>query len=123
MAFEWNSPDFAVKAEFAKPTVARKYRTLKDFADEAGQEKHGVLVDYDVFERASAPDRSDPQRIYRPAQFDFRLRAGSAAVDAGVAIPNITDGFTGKAPDLGAYELGQPLPHYGPRNGDKSSQN
>jgi hypothetical protein len=36
-------------------------------------------------------------------------------VDAGVAIPNITDGFSGKAPDLGAYEVGAPAPQYGPR--------
>ena len=32
--------------------------------------------------------------------------AGSAALDAGVAIAGITDGFLGKAPDLGAYESG-----------------
>jgi hypothetical protein len=32
-----------------------------------------------------------------------------------VAIPNVNDGFTGKAPDLGALEAGQPLPQYGPR--------
>jgi len=32
-----------------------------------------------------------------------------------VALPTITDGFTGRAPDLGALEAGQPLPHYGPR--------
>jgi len=32
--------------------------------------------------------------------------AGSAAVDAGVDIPGITDGYKGKAPDLGAYEYG-----------------
>jgi hypothetical protein len=32
-----------------------------------------------------------------------------------VALPNITDGYTGRAPDLGAYEYGVPLPHYGPR--------
>ncbi|MBT4819704.1 MAG: right-handed parallel beta-helix repeat-containing protein, partial [Lentisphaerae bacterium] len=32
--------------------------------------------------------------------------ADSAAVDAGVVIPGITDGFTGAAPDLGAYERG-----------------
>ena len=115
VAFEWNSPDFAVRAEFAKPTVARKFATLKAFTEATGQEKHGVLVDYDVFERAAAPDRSDPQRIYRPEAFDFRLKPGSAAVDAGVAIPNITDDVTGKAPDLGAYELGRPIPHYGPR--------
>jgi hypothetical protein len=31
---------------------------------------------------------------------------GSAAVDGGVAIPGITDGFRGNAPDLGAYESG-----------------
>ena len=34
--------------------------------------------------------------------------AGSKAVDAGVVIPGITDGFQGKAPDLGAYEVGVP---------------
>jgi hypothetical protein len=32
--------------------------------------------------------------------------AGSMAVDAGVAIEGITDGFGGAAPDLGAYEQG-----------------
>ena len=31
-------------------------------------------------------------------------------------LPNINDGFTGNAPDLGALEVGQPLPHYGPRD-------
>src|SRR5262249_455041 len=39
---------------------------------------------------------------------------GSAAIDAGTVLPNITDGFTGRAPDLGALELGRPAPHYGP---------
>jgi hypothetical protein len=32
-----------------------------------------------------------------------------------VRLPNVNDGFTGKAPDLGAYEVGQTVPHYGPR--------
>jgi hypothetical protein len=63
-----------------------------------------------------SPDKSDPQRLYKPDEFDFRLKPGSAAVDAGTVLPSITDGFTGGAPDLGAYELDQPLPHYGPRN-------
>ncbi len=31
---------------------------------------------------------------------------GSAAINAGVEIEGITDGFLGRAPDLGAYELG-----------------
>ena len=43
------------------------------------------------------------------------LTAGCTAVDAGAILPNINDGFVGAAPDLGAYELGQPLPSYGPR--------
>ncbi len=34
--------------------------------------------------------------------------ADSKAVDAGVVIPGFTDGFKGKAPDLGAYEAGGP---------------
>lgn len=34
--------------------------------------------------------------------------ADSAAVDAGVGIAGITDAFTGKAPDVGAYERGAP---------------
>ncbi len=32
--------------------------------------------------------------------------ADSAAIDAGVEVAGITDGFKGKAPDLGAYEFG-----------------
>ena len=46
---------------------------------------------------------------------DLRIKVGSTGVDAGVVLDNINDGFAGKAPDLGAYELGAPLPHYGPR--------
>lgn len=34
---------------------------------------------------------------------------GSKAIDAGVEIPGITDGFIGQAPDLGAYERGLPV--------------
>lgn len=37
---------------------------------------------------------------------DGSPEAGSAAIDAGMAIAGITDGYTGKAPDLGAYEFG-----------------
>ena len=37
---------------------------------------------------------------------DFRLPAGSPAIDKGQPVPGITDGFKGTAPDLGAYEYG-----------------
>ena len=41
-----------------------------------------------------------------PENGDYRLRADSKAVDAGMEFPPYTDGFTGKAPDLGAFERG-----------------
>ncbi|MEA2063281.1 MAG: right-handed parallel beta-helix repeat-containing protein [Gemmatimonadota bacterium] len=75
-------------------------------------EKHAVQVDMTVFrQKVEFPDPPVPER--EPA--DLRLKAGSAAVDAGVVIPNVNDNYTGKTPDLGAYELGDELPVYGPR--------
>jgi hypothetical protein len=46
---------------------------------------------------------------------DLRLTPGSQAAARGVAIPNFSDGFAGRAPDLGCCEGGAPLPRYGPR--------
>jgi hypothetical protein len=37
---------------------------------------------------------------------DFRLHPGTAPVDSGRVIPGITDGYSGTAPDAGAFELG-----------------
>jgi len=41
-----------------------------------------------------------------PGKLDFRPRAGSPLIDAGKVIPGFTDGYKGKAPDVGAYEHG-----------------
>ena len=73
--------------------------------------KHGVQVDMSVFDNVPVPDPAIPER---PVP-DLRIRAGCAAVDAGVALANVNDNYRGKAPDLGAYEQGQELPVYGPR--------
>ena len=114
-AFEWGtSPPGPI--DYSQIPPVKKFASLKALSDATGQETHSVLVDFDVFVKVQMPDRSDVRRVYKNTDFDFQLKPGSAAVDAGVVIPNITDGFTGKAPDLGAYELGQPLPQYGPRN-------
>ena len=75
-------------------------------------------MDYDIFvQRAQAGREGSEEgsKLYKAEDFDFRLKPGSAAVDRGVVLPNVTDGFTGPAPDLGALEIGQTPPHYGPR--------
>lgn len=41
-----------------------------------------------------------------PTANNFKLQAGSPAINAGAVIPGITDGFVGSAPDIGAYEYG-----------------
>ena len=46
---------------------------------------------------------------------DLRLNPTSSAIDAGAVLPGLNDGFRGRRPDLAAYELGEPLPQYGPR--------
>ena len=114
-AFGWTSPRDGLRADFKGPLAKRTFASLEEFRKGTGQEQHGVLVDVDVFVHAPLPDRSDPQRLYRPADFDFGLKPGSSAIDAGVPLPTINDDYTGKAPDLGAYELGAAPPHYGPR--------
>jgi hypothetical protein len=75
-------------------------------------ERHGIMVTPEVFRNAPAPPG---EQAAVPGASDLRLRPGSAAVDAGVLLPNVNDGFRGKAPDLGCYEEGTPVPHYGPR--------
>jgi hypothetical protein len=50
-------------------------------------------------------------QAYTPA-----LAPGTAPKNSGVVIPNITDGFTGGAPDRGAIIQGRPIPQYGDRS-------
>ncbi len=130
-SFEWSSPPFTVPANFpgepgrlstqqqaqadAKTRERRRFKTLKEFSEATRQDAHSVLVDYDIFVKAAPPGNPDARTLYKPSDYDFQLRAGSAAVDAGARLPGVNDGFTGRAPDLGAYERGQPVPQYGPR--------
>jgi len=38
---------------------------------------------------------------------NFQLQSNSPAVDAGIVLPPYTDGYSGSAPDIGAFEYGQ----------------
>jgi hypothetical protein len=122
-SFQWNSPPWSVARIAADGSgetkiETRKYATLEAYAQATTQDQHSVTLDYDVFmnvPRLDAKDLLRVQRLYKAADMDFRLKPGSAAVDRGVVIPNVTDGFSGRAPDLGALEVGQPALVYGPR--------
>ena len=114
-SFQWNSPPSGGPVDYASKREVRRFKTLAEYQKATGQDRHSRLIDYSVFVKAEPPDFTKPEQLYTPEQVDLRLKAGSRAVDAGVVLPGITDGFTGKAPDLGAYEQGAPLPHYGPR--------
>ena len=75
-------------------------------------------VGYDVCMNVPALDArnvSTLQNLYDAEDLDFRLRPGSSAVDKGMVLASVTDGFTGSAPDLGALEVDAVAPHYGPR--------
>ena len=114
-AYQWNSPPPGKLADYTSPREQRRFATLAEYAAATGRDRHSREIDYAVFRGAAPPDFSDPTVLADPADVDLRLSARSAAVDAGVELPTITDGFTGNAPDLGAYELGRERPHYGPR--------
>src|SRR6185295_16302827 len=86
-SFEWSSPPANVTANFpgdmgklstqqqsqleSQARERRRFRTLKEFSDTTGQDKHSILVDYDVFVKVSPPG-PDPRTLYKPADFDFQ---------------------------------------------------
>ena len=99
--------------------VVRRFATLAGYSKATHQDEHSVAVDYDVFVKVPKLEARAPrtvQKVYKAGDFDFRLKPDSAAVDRGVVIANVTDGFNGRAPDLGALEVGQTPPTYGPRS-------
>jgi hypothetical protein len=104
--FDWGDSPQAFRWENNK-----RFTDLESFSKSVGIERHGRRVrKEEIFESWKIP--AEPARV---TPLHLPLHSGSAAVDAGEAVPNIADDFTGSAPDLGAYESGKPLPHYGPR--------
>jgi hypothetical protein len=123
MSFRWDSPPANVAMDPLGPGTRpqlqnRQFATLQEYSQATGQDRNSILVDYDIFvkvPRLDASDLSSLQKLYKAEAFDFRLKPGTAAVDRGMVLPTVTSGFAGQAPDLGALEVGQVPPHYGPR--------
>jgi hypothetical protein len=109
------APEPGKTAFGAKPSDWKNFASLDEMRRATGQEMHGVEVDYDIFENLAPPDPAQRYKVYHAMDLNFRLKPNAKAVDAGVVLPTINDNFKGKAPDLGALEVGVPEPHYGPR--------
>ncbi len=76
-------------------------------------EKHGVehIRLEETFKNVPFPNPPVPERDV-PVLMPL---SESKVIDAGMHIPNVNDNYIGNAPDCGAYEVGQKIPHYGPR--------
>ena len=73
-------------------------------------ESNAVQLDLSVF-NSPVTIPANPVEVNAPPNLE--LAAGGAAIDLGVALAGFNDGFTGTAPDLGAYERGRAVPVYG----------
>jgi hypothetical protein len=113
--YNWVAPAPGKTAYQPGGSDRQSFATLAELQKATRQEAHGIEVDYDIFESLAPPDPAQRYKVYHAMDLNFRLKPNSKAVDAGVAIPTVNDGFAGKAPDLGALETGKPEPHYGPR--------
>ncbi len=109
-----SSFDYDAVGTFEVPYIARIGK--RDFSE---VELHGTeqITLQETFANTDFPNPPVPEREVP----DLRPKAGSRVIDAGVFIPGINDDFRGDAPDCGAYEEGQELPHYGPRPGKLKS--
>jgi hypothetical protein len=93
----------------------QRYDTLEELRRGSGIEEHGVWLGSESPFATGLAAPADFKEQFGLEVNDLRLAAGSKALDVGVVLPNVTDGYRGSAPDLGAHEHGEELPHYGPR--------
>ncbi len=109
------NPRVAGQYRWEAPSGNKDFSTLAELRAATGQERHGVELELDIFEKMTLPDPARRHEVYHAMDLNFRLKPGGKAVDAGDRIPTVNDGFAGDAPDLGALEVGRPELHYGPR--------
>lgn len=98
------------RSKNGKITYKKNYSQVK----KDGFEKHMQWVDYKDFVDIKPPQGEDIV-LHHLNIGDPHLEKGSRLVDAGVLIHGVNDNYLGKAPDIGALERGQAMPHYGPR--------
>jgi len=89
-----------------------KYNNLAAARAALGIEVHGLILMPPIFEPLLAPPANYKTRL---DPVDVILAPSSTAIDRGLVLPNLNDGYRGSAPDFGALERGCPIPIYGVR--------
>lgn len=87
---------------------------FKDWKTKQFQGKNDILLEgQKIFDQLILDfDKFDFFTFRNPHQ-NFSLDKSSMAIDAGILIPSINHKFSGKAPDIGAWEVGETPPQYG----------
>ncbi len=112
--YKWLSPNAGQQLYEPTPEDWRSFSKLSELQAATKQELHGVEIDFDIFENLAPADPNKRHAVYHAMDLNFQLRSSSKAVDAGVVIPTVNEDFVGKAPDLGALEVGKKPMRYGP---------
>ena len=92
--------------------INQRFFDLSSLSAAIGIEAHGRVLDRIKDFEPFAMTREMPGKDAPLIQ----IAASGQAKDAGVALPNIAEEFDGKSPDLGAFEAGGRVPHFGPRD-------
>jgi len=94
-----------------------RYPNIEAMRESGVAYRHVIQVDPTGLFASGIEAPADLAKQFDTGINDLRLSPRNNAIDAGVTLPNINDNHAGSGPDLGAYELGQKLPMYGPRSG------
>lgn len=94
--------------------TANGYQNYPNFSalQAAGWETNGTLLSRSPF--ANGLVGPVAYNVLLPPQ-DVTLAGNSEALNRALVLPNVSDSYSGSAPDLGALELGCPSPIFGPR--------
>jgi hypothetical protein len=109
-SFDWDGYASIGRGEFAGRIGDVRFSSLDELRART-TEGNAIEVDLSVFE-TGVELPADP--FAAPSTPALLLARDGAAIDQGTALSNVNDDFSGSAPDLGAYELGNPVPRYGP---------
>jgi hypothetical protein len=123
----WNNSGVGIKLNGNTTTYSSQGNLVYNNTLGAGQQKSigsfrvtnstGTVIKNNIFRgptdpiaggsvwASNLPASTDPLFVDATAG-NFHLQSGSPAIDAGVVISPITDGYSGTAPDQGAYEYG-----------------